>query len=171
MSTFLRSVVKLTLPSALVFLAACASTYSVPPGHEVAYLRVVDPWKKAFPPSTSTYTFSSASTCEGRLSLPERQNSAAEELPNGFLRIEAGKPFALLVLTTTEANRFCAPIVLFTPIAGRFYSAESSNLMTRCFLQLSSAKTSAMEDAKSERVQGRYFRRGFLEASSWCTQE
>jgi hypothetical protein len=150
---------------------------------------VVEAGTRSFPAKTSVTTFTKAETCEGRLWLYNDFKPAegqAPEMINGFARIESGKPFSLTVSTTTGSSSsvsggvstgsvqvtqsvtFCAPVVTFTPQAGRYYLAERSHAGSQCSLQLYSAANASMANARPEPVKRMTFTRGFDESSSWC---
>lgn len=172
---------------ASISLGGCAlltPQYPDPIGSEVAFLRVVERRTQSLPPRASLYTFSKAETCEGRMTLYNWTRPAARpEMVDGFARIESGKPFSLMVMTTlgtsygaepgliTKKVTFCAPIVTFVPLAGRYYVAEESFDDSQCFLRVVSAESRSMENPRTDTFKQKTFIRGFDESSSWCKPE
>ena len=165
---------------ALISLSGCAlvaQQYPSPAGSEVAYLRVVEQGKTSLPKQTSVYTFAKAATFEGRTWIYNETRVGKERvMPNGFVNIEAGNQFSLLVVTTTGTSssyngittNFCAPVVNFVPTAGRHYVAEQSHAFGQCFLRVLSSESPSMENSRTEQVKRMRFTRGFDESSSWC---
>jgi hypothetical protein len=164
----------------LISLGGCAivaQQYPSPTSPEVAFLRVVEQGRKSLPQQTSVFTFAKAATCEGRMWIYNETRAGKEHvMPNGFVSIEAGNPFSLMVVTTTgtthEWNKiitnFCGPVVNFIPIAGRHYVAEEYHAGGQCFLRILSAEAPSMENSRTEPVKKMRFTRGFDESSSWC---
>jgi hypothetical protein len=167
----------------LISLGGCAivaQQYPSPAGTEVAFLRVIEQGKKSLPQQTSVFTFEKSATCEGRMWIYNETRAGKEHvMPNGFVSIEAGNPFSLMVVTTIgtthEWNKiitnFCGPAVNFVPIAGRHYVAEEYHAGGQCFLRLLSAEAQSMENSRTETVKKMRFTRGFDESSSWCKSE
>jgi len=147
---------------ALLFLAGCSSQpYVAPAGTETALLRVVDPRTGVMPASTRISTFEKAETCEGSQYLYDPQfPSHNSQMIEGFARIEAGKPFSLMVfrwsIVGPNASSNCIIIVTFVPAPGRHYLVESSWIRSdQCHMQVKSADSASMSNAQVEKVRRR----------------
>lgn len=162
-------------------LTACSTAhraYQAPTSGEVAFLKVVASDGSPLPGNVFVSTFDQAENCRGRYFLqgiPFQMTQTSVTLSTA--QIPAGKPFTLAVNAPVGGGfsggfSFCAPMAMFTPSVGKYYTATVGlNQQSVCYLSISSANRPDASARESVPFIAKRFSNGLDEDSSFCKSE
>ncbi len=153
----------------LSILNGCAlkqRRYVPPVSGDVAHFRALS--TSGLPFAGAIATFSDAKTCKGRYFI-----QAPVEVTESSTIIPAGAPFSIafhqaLGGSLSSGFSFCAPIITFTPVAGRSYTATLGIVKDGCSISLDVAESLTDKTRRPEPFVKKEFSNGLDEDSSFC---
>ena len=157
---------------ALSILTGCAlkqRIYIPPASGDEAHFRVLSASGAAFQGPVAT--FSDAQTCKGRYFI-QRQL----DVTSFFTPIPAGRPFSAAFHQSISGSistgfTFCVPIITFTPVAGRSYTATLAIVKDGCSMSLDVTESLQNQTRRPEPFIMKKFSNGFDENSSFCSSK
>ncbi|WP_229007788.1 hypothetical protein [Methylophilus sp. Leaf408] len=153
----------------LTMLNACALAqrrYVPPTSGDLAQFRAIS--TSGLPFSGPIATFSDAKICKGRYFI-----QSPAEIITSPTNIAAGTPFSVALHQPLGGSfsygfSYCIPVITFTPVAGRLYTATVGIEKDSCSIQLDVADSLIDKNRSPEPFIKKEFSNGLDENSSFC---
>lgn len=153
----------------LYMLSSCALVqrrYVAPTSGDLAQFRALS--TTGLPFYGPIATFSDAKTCRGRYFI-----QAPAEIIQSPTNIPAGVPFSVALHQALGGNfsygfSYCVPVITFTPVEGRIYTATVGIEKDGCSITLDVAESLSDQNRSPEPFIKKEFSNGFDENSSFC---